>query len=153
MTLETKHPFEQHGRVFAHNGCVGDLATLESRLGEHRKLVQGDTDSERLFALVTREIEARDGDVGEGIVAAVRWVAESLPMHSVNCVSPHQPSCRSLRYPDTHRLMMLERVTGGTLNRCTGSGSTTWTLAPRSPTRSSASAHSEPTARYGSCRS
>jgi hypothetical protein len=53
VTLENTHPFEQHGRVFAHNGYVGDLATLESRLGEHRKLVQGDTDSERLFALIT----------------------------------------------------------------------------------------------------
>ena len=125
VTLENTHPFEQHGRVFAHNGCVGDLATLESRLGEHRKLVQGDTDSERLFALITREIEARDGDVGEGIVAAVRWVAESLPMHSLNFVLATPTELWSLRYPDTHRLMMLERVTGGTLNRCTGSGSTT----------------------------
>jgi predicted glutamine amidotransferase len=117
VTLENTHPFEQHGRVFAHNGYVGDLATLESRLGEHRKLVQGDTDSERLFALITREIEARDGDVGEGIVAAVRWVAETLPIYSMNCVLATPTELWSLRYPDTHRLMMLERVTGGTTRK------------------------------------
>ena len=38
-------------------------------------LVQGDTDSERFFALITREIET-SGAVGEGIVSATGWVAE-----------------------------------------------------------------------------
>lgn len=113
VSLPNTHPFEQHGRVFAHNGYIGDLPTLESRLGEHRRLVGGDTDSERFFALITREIEARDGDVGAGIVAAARWIAETLPIYSLNCVLATPSEVWSLRYPDAHRLMMLERASGG----------------------------------------
>ena len=60
------HPFEQHGRLFAHNGVLWGLEELERRLGEHRSLVHGDTDSERLFALITRETQLRGGDLGEG---------------------------------------------------------------------------------------
>ena len=113
VTLANTHPFEQHGRVFAHNGYIGDLPTLESRLGEHGRLVGGDTDSERFFALITREIEARDGDVGAGIAAAARWIAQTLPMYSLNCVLATPSELWSLRYPDSHRLMMLERASGG----------------------------------------
>jgi predicted glutamine amidotransferase len=113
VTLANTHPFEQHGRLFAHNGYIGDLPTLESRLGEHRRLVGGDTDSERFFALITREIEARDGDVGAGIAAAARWIAQTLPMYSLNCVLATASELWSLRYPGSHRLMMLERASGG----------------------------------------
>ena len=113
VTVENTHPFEQHGRVFAHNGYVGELPLLEARLGEHRRLVRGQTDSERLFTLITREIEARGGDVGAGIVAAVRWVAETLPLYSLNFVLATSDELWALRYPDSHRLMMLERGIGG----------------------------------------
>ena len=41
VALENTHPFEQDGRVFAHNGWVGKLDELDSRLGEHRELVRG----------------------------------------------------------------------------------------------------------------
>lgn len=113
VALENTHPFEQHRRVFAHNGYLGDLPTLESRLGEDRKLVKGDTDSERFFALITREIEARDGDVGAGIGAAVRWVAETLPVFSLNFVLATPTELWVLRYPESHKLMVLERDVGG----------------------------------------
>ena len=73
------HPFEQQGRVFAHNGVVQDLPTLERRIGKRMDLVQGDTDSERLFALITTEIDKHDGDVEAGITAAITWVAANLP--------------------------------------------------------------------------
>jgi glutamine amidotransferase len=53
------HPFEQQGRLFAHNGVIGDLPTLEAELAGHRSLVAGDTDSERFFALITKHIDAR----------------------------------------------------------------------------------------------
>jgi len=46
LSIENTHPFEQDGRVFAHNGYVGDLASLDARLGDHRGLVRGATDSE-----------------------------------------------------------------------------------------------------------
>lgn len=107
------HPFEQRGRLFAHNGVVQDLERLDRQLGDDRALVQGDTDSERLFALVTREIERRGGDVGEGIVAAARWVAAELPLYAINLVLATADGLWALRYPDVHGLWILERASGG----------------------------------------
>jgi predicted glutamine amidotransferase len=115
-TIEARntHPFEQRGRLFAHNGVVEDLDRLERRLGDDRALVKGDTDSERLFALVTSEIERRDGDVGAGIVAAARWVAAELPLYAINLVLADVGGLWALRYPDVHELWVLERGAGGT---------------------------------------
>lgn len=107
------HPFEQHGRLFAHNGVLWGLEELEQRLGEHRSLVKGDTDSERLFALVTRETELRDGDVGEGIRAAIGWLADSVPVYSLNFVLATPTDLWALRYPETNKLFVLDRVIGG----------------------------------------
>ena len=80
---QNTHPFEQCGRLFAHNGVVEDLEALEHQLGEDMRHVAGDTDSERYFALISREIE-RTGDVGEGIAAATRWVAAHLPVFALS---------------------------------------------------------------------
>jgi predicted glutamine amidotransferase len=46
-SLDTRntHPFEQDGRLFAHNGVIEGLDKLDDHLGEDRSLVQGDTDS------------------------------------------------------------------------------------------------------------
>ena len=111
--LENSHPFEQHGRLFAHNGVLWGLPQLEQRLGEHRSLVHGDTDSERIFALVTREIEQRGGDVEAGIRAAVEWIASTLPLYSLNFVLTTATDLWALRYPDTNELFVLERRSGG----------------------------------------
>jgi predicted glutamine amidotransferase len=113
LTVENTHPFEQGGRVFAHRGYIGDLEALDSRLGEHRKLVRGETDSERFFALITKEIEAAGGDVEEGIAAAVRWVAGELPLYSLNFVLASATDIWAFRYPESHALRMLERAGGG----------------------------------------
>jgi len=75
--------------------------------------VQGDTDSERLFALVTRETERRGGDVGAGIVAAARWVSAELPLYAINLVLATADGLWALRYPDVHELWILERAAGG----------------------------------------
>jgi predicted glutamine amidotransferase len=107
------HPFEQHGRLFAHNGVVQDLGRLERELGDDLALVEGDTDSERLFALVTRETERHRGDVGAGIKAAAGWVAERLPVYAINFVLGTADGLWALRYPDTHELWVLERGAGG----------------------------------------
>jgi glutamine amidotransferase len=76
-------------------------------------LVGGDTDSERLFALISTEIDKQGGDVAGGIAAAVEWVAASLPVLSLNFVltTPHE--LWAFRYPDTHELHILERPAGG----------------------------------------
>jgi glutamine amidotransferase len=55
---------------------IGGLDRLDRRLGDHRSLVRGDTDSERFFALITKEAEAAAGDVTAGIARAARWIAE-----------------------------------------------------------------------------
>jgi predicted glutamine amidotransferase len=107
------HPFEQRGRLFAHNGVIHDLERLEQELGDARTLVQGDTDSERLFALVTRETDRNGGDVGAGITAAARWVAAELPLYAINLIVATADGLWALRYPDVHELWILERAAGG----------------------------------------
>jgi glutamine amidotransferase len=107
------HPFEQEGRLFAHNGVIEGLDQLDERLGDDRRLVQGDTDSERLFALITKETRAAGGDVGAGIAAAARWVADELPVFAMNVILIAAGELWALRYPDTHDLFMLERAAGG----------------------------------------
>jgi predicted glutamine amidotransferase len=111
--LANTHPFEQEARVFAHNGHLEGLGVLEERLGDHRRLVRGDTDSERFFALVTKETDANGGDPGAGLAAAARWVAAELPLYALNCVLATATDVWALRYPETHELLMLERGEGG----------------------------------------
>jgi glutamine amidotransferase len=110
---ENTHPFVQHGRLFAHNGVIEGLHHLDAELGDYRALVKGDTDSERFFALVTKEIDALGGDVGEGIAAAARWVAAQLPLFALNVLLVSASDLWALRYPETHDLFVLERAPGG----------------------------------------
>jgi predicted glutamine amidotransferase len=112
VSPENTHPFEQRGRLFAHNGVIGEPERLEPELGDAAQLVQGETDSERYFALITKEIE-RDGDVGQGIVRATRWIADNLPVFALNLVLITASDLWALRYPDVHELFVLERAAGG----------------------------------------
>ncbi len=123
LELRNTHPFEQHGRLFAHNGVIEDLEALDAQLGEDRRLVKGDTDSERLFALITREIAARDGDIDAGIEAACTWVAANLPLFAINFVLASPDGLRALRYPQTHPLYVLERAPGEPLAHSSSLGS------------------------------
>ncbi|GAB2648448.1 class II glutamine amidotransferase [Prescottella soli] len=111
------HPFEQKGRLFAHNGVIEDLPQLEAELGPYRDLVLGDTDSERFFALITRHIDEHDGDVGAGIAAAVGWVADNLRLLAINFVLVSDDEMWAFRYPDTHDLLVLLRRPGGPSGR------------------------------------
>jgi predicted glutamine amidotransferase len=113
LVARNTHPFEQEGRLFAHNGVIEGLEELDAELGGDLELVRGDTDSERFFALITREIGRADGDVGAGIAAAARWVAAELPVLSLNLVLITADELWALRYPDTHELYVLERAAGG----------------------------------------
>jgi predicted glutamine amidotransferase len=112
VTLRNTHPFVQAGRLFAHNGVIGDVPRLERHLGDGMSMVGGETDSERYFALITQEI-ARTGDIGEGIVSAATWIAENLPVFALNCVLTTTTDLWALRYPDVHELHVLERAAGG----------------------------------------
>jgi predicted glutamine amidotransferase len=114
LTLDNTHPFEQHGRLFAHNGVIEGLPALESELGpDGMALVHGDTDSERWFALITRAIARANGDVAAGITSATRWLAANLPVLSANFVLIDADQLWALRYPDGHELHVLEREAGG----------------------------------------
>ncbi len=112
LSLENTHPFEQDGRLFAHNGVIGEVPALDKELGDDLKLVGGETDSERFFALITREIRAT-GDVGEAITRAASWIGENLPVFSLNLVLITPSDLWALRYPDVHELHWLERDAGG----------------------------------------
>ena len=61
LDVHNTHPFLQDGRIFAHNGVVEGLDVLDARLREvgTDDLVLGQTDSERVFALITASIRAR----------------------------------------------------------------------------------------------
>lgn len=113
LSPENTHPFHQRGRIFAHNGVIEDLPRLEAELGDYSSLVQGDTDSERFFALITRHIDASGGDIGAGIARAARWAAANVPIYAINIVLTTPTELFALRYPDTHDLFVLHRRTGG----------------------------------------
>jgi glutamine amidotransferase len=123
LNVLNTHPFEQDGRLFAHNGVVADLPALEAHLGDDMRLVKGDTDSERYFALITREIAAAGGDIGTGIQAACRWVAQNLPLVSINFVLATADGLWALRYPDKDTLYLLERPPGEPLEKSSSLGS------------------------------
>ncbi|MGW7822257.1 class II glutamine amidotransferase [Streptomyces puniciscabiei] len=113
LDMRNTHPFEQGGRLFAHNGVIEGLDALDRQLGEDRSLVHGDTDSERFFALVTRETAAHGGDVSAGLVSAARWVAGNLPLYALNVILVTARELWALRYPATHELYVLRRPAGG----------------------------------------
>ena len=121
LEMRNTHPFEQDGRLFAHNGVIEDLPKLEAHLGDDVSLVRGDTDSERFFALITREIRLH-GDVAEGILRACEWVAENLPVFAMNFVLATREELLALRYPETHELYVLERAAGEELEHESGFG-------------------------------
>lgn len=112
LSERNTHPFEQRDRIFAHNGVIGDLGALERELGDALALVRGETDSERFFALITREID-RAGDVAEGITRAVGWVAANLPVFALNFILITASELWAFRYPAVHELYVLERAAGG----------------------------------------
>jgi glutamine amidotransferase len=107
--LVNTHPFSQDGRLFAHNGVVGDLERLEHRLGSDRAMVQGDTDSERFAALVTISIREAGGDVREGIRAAVNELADDYELYSLNFVLGERGHIWAFRYPAHNELFLLEK--------------------------------------------
>lgn len=132
LNMSNTHPFTQSGRIFAHNGVIDDLPHLDEQLGSYRSLVAGDTDSERLFALITKHIDGHGGDITAGITTAVQWVADQLPLFSVNLILTTATDLWALRYPHTHDLLVLERDAGGGTDRHLEHASPARTLRVRS---------------------
>lgn len=117
LARRNTHPFEQGGRLFAHNGVVEGLEELDAHLGGDLRMVRGETDSERLFALITRETRRAGGDLGAGIETACVWVAANLPVFAMNFVLAAPDALWALRYPATHPLYALERGPGSPLEQ------------------------------------
>lgn len=111
LDVNNTHPFLQDGRIFAHNGVVTGLDVLDARLRELGvdDLVHGETDSERIFALITACTREHNGDVTAGIVDAVGWLADTVPIFAVNVLLSTANDMWALRYPETHQLYMLDR--------------------------------------------
>ncbi|CAM4415160.1 Glutamine--fructose-6-phosphate aminotransferase [isomerizing] [Mycobacterium basiliense] len=105
------HPFLQDDRIFAHNGTLGDLDVLDERLREvgTANLVRGQTDSERVFALITASIRTHDGDVSAGLIDAMQWLAAHVPIYAVNVLLSTATEMWALRYPEPHNLYVLDR--------------------------------------------
>lgn len=119
-TEANTHPFSQDGRIFAHNGAFGELGKIDARIAglggagpDGGGLVLGQTDSERMFALITLETRRHGGDVAAGIAAALGWIAENLPVYSLNFIITTATDMWALRYPETHELHVLDRAPGG----------------------------------------
>lgn len=111
LDVANTHPFLQDGRLFAHNGVVEGLDALDDRLSAlgATELVAGQTDSERVFALITASIRRRGGDVAAGLTDAVGWVADNLPVFALNILLSTATDMWALRYPGAHPLYLLDR--------------------------------------------
>ena len=71
VSLANTHPFRREAFVFAHNGTVRAIAELVTRCSPARLAqVEGETDSERLFAFVLTHIDTT-GDVERGVRSAL----------------------------------------------------------------------------------
>jgi predicted glutamine amidotransferase len=111
LDIHNTHPFLQDGRIFAHNGVLEGLDLIDERLRElgTDDLVLGQTDSERVFALITGAVRAQNGDVTAGLVDAMRWLAANVPIYAVNILLSTATDMWALRYPDTNELYLLDR--------------------------------------------
>lgn len=109
-TAVNTHPFEQDGRLLAHNGVVEDLDVLDDRLRQLDAfdLVRGETDSERVFALITAAARENGGDISAAISSALGWVARNLRLYALNIVLTTATDLWAVRYPDTHPLYVLQ---------------------------------------------
>jgi predicted glutamine amidotransferase len=120
LDVRNTHPFLQDDRLFAHNGVVTGLDVLDERLAELgvADLVVGQTDSERVFALITAAVRAQAGDVEAGLIDAITWLAANVPIYAVNLLLANATDMWALRYPDTHELYVLDRRSASKTSRC-----------------------------------
>jgi predicted glutamine amidotransferase len=114
LDVHNTHPFLQDGRIFAHNGVVEGLDIVEERLRElgTADLVLGQTDSERVFALITGSIRAHSGDESAGLVDAMKWLAANVPIFAVNILLSTATDMWAVRYPESNELYVLDRHDG-----------------------------------------
>lgn len=82
--LANTHPFRRDAFVFAHNGNITAIPALAALASARRMAeIEGETDSERLFAMILSHVDTA-GDVEQGVVAAVRELHALGPIGSTN---------------------------------------------------------------------
>jgi predicted glutamine amidotransferase len=120
------HPFLARGVVFAHNGVVRVTDAMRDRVASlgTADVIEGETDSEWLFALILGEAaqatadgamadEVTPGALEQGLVAAISWVLENVPVYSLNVVVACGEHLFALRLPETNELWVRDRPAGG----------------------------------------
>ncbi|PWH06131.1 class II glutamine amidotransferase [Brachybacterium endophyticum] len=113
--LANTHPFLMDDIVIAHNGVLRVTDGLRARVRElgAERLVEGETDSEWLAALITGETAVHEGNLHDGLVAAVTWVLANVPVYSLNLVAAREEHLYALRLPETNELWVRDRPAGG----------------------------------------
>lgn len=116
--IENTHPFARSGWIFAHNGTLTDLEYVRSAASPARRAeIQGDTDSELLFALFLTRLDAaglRRDDAHERIHGVLADTAQELRERNVGAFSTlmsNGETCFAHRFGRT--LFTLERHAGG----------------------------------------
>ena len=85
LALANTHPFRRDPFVFAHNGTLTIVDRLMAGASPERLAeVEGDTDSERLFAFILTHIDESSGDVDRGLVRAIRALHALWDIGSAN---------------------------------------------------------------------
>ncbi|TDD82694.1 class II glutamine amidotransferase [Actinomadura rubrisoli] len=113
LDVHNTHPFDINDRLFAHNGLVQGLDVIDSWLTDvDRAHIEGQTDSELVFAFISAEIKRR-GDTTDGLVAAVRRLGARVPIFSLNLLLAEPRRIWALRYPDNRELWALSPQGGG----------------------------------------
>lgn len=80
------HPFVLNGWAFAHNGTIPSAERIDALLGgEWRARRAGTTDSERYFLCVLERMD-KEGDLVEGIRAAVADIRQECGLGSMNAM-------------------------------------------------------------------
>lgn len=123
ISLRNTHPFQRGRWVFAHNGTLRDLDFLSARTSPQRRAeIEGDTDSERLFAfLLTALDEAGAADApaspvtDAALLGAVRAVRARPGLGASNFLLSDGDTCYVHRAGRT--LFLLERVPGDQVRR------------------------------------
>lgn len=114
-SLANTHPFRRQRFVLAHNGTVNAVRSLERRSSAARlSEIEGQTDSERLFAFVMTHVDEA-GDVERGVLDAVSELRRTRDVGAVNFLFSDGDTLYAHRLGRT--LFVLERGDGSRRTR------------------------------------
>lgn len=89
VAQDNAHPFTSGRLAFAHNGSIAPPSAVEELLDDRtRRLLRGDTDSERFFLAVLSRLDDHDApddaEVGRAYAETVRTIRRDLRVSSLN---------------------------------------------------------------------